>query len=172
MENLKKYINEINDFPKDGIVFKDINPIYKDPKIWREVMLPLQKLINRTKPNYIAGIESRGFITASALAFKNDTGFIAVRKPNKLPGKVIGINYKLEYGEDRLEVQADFFKHNSKIILIDDLLATGGTASAAGKLISEAGGKLIGYGFLVELTKLKGRENLDKKLIIKSVIKY
>ena len=114
MENLKKYINEINDFPKDGIVFKDINPIYKDPKIWREVMLPLQKLITRTKPNYIAGIESRGFITASALAFKNDTGFIPVRKPNKLPGKVIGINYKLEYGEDRLEVQADFFKHNSQ----------------------------------------------------------
>tara|TARA_B100000700_G_C14755239_1_gene719451 strand:+ start:10 stop:528 length:519 start_codon:yes stop_codon:yes gene_type:complete len=172
MENLKKYITEINNFPKDGIVFKDINPIYKEPKIWKKVMLPLQTLISTTKPDYIAGIESRGFITASALAFKNETGFIAIRKPNKLPGKVIGINYQLEYGTDRLEIQENLIRNNSKIIVIDDLLATGGTASAAGKLIKEAGGNLIGYGFLVELTKLGGRKNIDNKVLIKSVIKY
>ena len=172
MENLKKYISEIKDFPKEGIVFKDINPIYKDPKIWNELMLPLQKLLSVTKPDYIAGIESRGFITASALAFKNEIGFIPIRKPNKLPGKIIGINYKLEYGEDRLEIQEDVFNSNSKIIVIDDVLATGGTASAAGKLITKAGGNLIGFGFLVELLNLGGRKKLDSKLLFESVIKY
>tara|TARA_Y100001968_G_C19213186_1_gene645798 strand:- start:88 stop:606 length:519 start_codon:yes stop_codon:yes gene_type:complete len=172
MENLKKYISEIIDFPKEGIVFKDINPIYKQPKIWNEFMLPIERLLSDTKPDYIVGIESRGFITASALAFKNKIGFIPVRKPNKLPGKIIGINYKLEYGEDRLEIQEGLFEKDSKIIVIDDLLATGGTASAAGKLIKEAGGNLIGYAFLVELTKLSGRNNLDPKVYVKSVVKY
>ncbi|WP_269624848.1 adenine phosphoribosyltransferase [Prochlorococcus marinus] len=172
MENLKKYINEIKDFPKEGIIFKDINPIYKDPKRWNELMLPLQKLISISKPDYIAGIESRGFISASALAFKLELGFIPIRKPNKLPGRVIGINYKLEYGEDRLEIQQNSFEKESKIIVIDDLLATGGTASAAGKLITKAGGNLIGYAFLVELTKLNGRNNLDCKLLVESLIKY
>ena len=172
MEYLKKYIREVNDFPKEGIIFKDINPLYKDPKLWKDLVMPLQKLISTTKPDYIAGIESRGFITASALAFNHEIGFIAIRKPNKLPGKVIGINYQLEYGTDRLEIQQDIIKTNSKILVIDDLLATGGTASAAGKLIKEAGGKLIGYGFLVELTKLMGRNNLDKKVFVESSIKY
>ena len=172
MENLKKYISEIKDFPKEGIVFKDINPIYKDPKIWNELMLPLKKLLSDTKPDYIAGIESRGFITASALAFKYDIGFIPIRKPDKLPGKIIGINYKLEYGEDRLEIQEGSFEQDSKIIIIDDLLATGGTSSAAGKLIRKARGNLIGYGFLVELTKLGGRKYLNPKVYIESVVKY
>ena len=172
MENLKKYINEIKHFPRHGIVFKDINPIYKEPKIWNELMMPLVKLINTTKPDYIAGIESRGFISASALAFKLEVGFIPLRKPNKLPGKVIGVNYKLEYGEDRLEIQQNAIKEDSKIIVIDDLLATGGTAHAAGNLISKAGGDLIGYGFLVELTELKGRNKLDSNLIVESLIKY
>ena len=116
MENLKKYISEINDFPKEGIVFKDINPIYKEPTIWNQIMCPLQNLVSTTKPEYIAAIESRGFITGSALAFKNQIGFIAIRKPNKLPGKVIGLNYKLEYGEDRLEIQPDLVKKNSRIL--------------------------------------------------------
>jgi len=172
MENLKKHISEIIDFPKEGIVFKDINPIYKDPKLWSELMIPLQNLISDTQPDYIAAMESRGFISASALAFKNEIGFIPIRKPNKLPGKIIGVNYKLEYGEDRLEIQQNIFKENSRILIIDDLLATGGTASAAGKLIGEAGGKLIGYGFIVELTKLMGRKKLDNKIHFKSVIKY
>ena len=122
--------------------------------------------------SYIVGIEARGFITASALAFKNEIGFIPIRKPNKLPGKIISINYKLEYGEDRLEIQEGLFKKNSNIMIIDDLLATGGTASTAGKLIIEAGGNLVGYAFLVELTKLRGRKYLDHKVYIESVIKY
>tara|TARA_B100000965_G_scaffold376755_1_gene370300 strand:+ start:561 stop:1079 length:519 start_codon:yes stop_codon:yes gene_type:complete len=172
MEYLKKYIKEINDFPKPGIVFKDLNPLYRDPKIWNELMLPLKKLISRVKPDYIAGIESRGFISAASLAFNLSVGFIPIRKPNKLPGQVIGMDYKLEYGEDRLEIQQNIIEKDSKIIIIDDLLATGGTAGAAGRLITEAGGSLIGYAFLVELTELKGRKNLEYNLIVESLIKY
>ena len=172
MENFKEYIDEIKDFPKEGIVFKDINPIYREPKIWKELMFPLQKLISTVKPDYIAGIESRGFISASALAFNLDVGFIPIRKPNKLPGKVIGINYKLEYGEDRLEIQQNSIVKDNKVILVDDLLATGGTASAAGKLIREVGGNLIGYAFLVELTELQGRTKLDPNLFVESLLKY
>ena len=172
MEKFKRYISEIKDFPNKGIAFKDINPIYKEPNIWHELMSLLQKLVSASKPDYIAGIEARGFITASALAYSENIGFIPIRKTNKLPGKVIGVNYQLEYGLDRLEIQEDLFNKNSKILLIDDLLATGGTASAAGNLINKAGGMLIGYAFLVELTHLKGRYNLDDKLVIESVIKY
>ncbi len=172
MEHLKKYINEITDFPKEGIVFKDINPIYKDPKKWKEIMLPLQKLISDKNPNYIAGIESRGFISASVLAFELEVGFIPIRKTNKLPGKVVGVDYKLEYGEDRLEIQQGLIEKDSKVIIVDDLLATGGTASAAGKLISEAGCHLIGYAFLVEITELLGRSHLPNNVFIESLIKY
>ena len=140
--------------------------------IWKELMIPLQKLISTTKPDYLAGIESRGFISASALAFKLDVGFIPIRKPNKLPGNVVGVNYKLEYGVDRLEIQLNLIKKNSKIIIIDDLLATGGTACAAGKLIREAGGNLMGYAFIVELTELQGRKRLENNILVKSLIKY
>ena len=172
MENLKKHISEVINFPKEGIVYRDINPIYKEYKLWNELIIPLKKLVSSTKPDYIAGIESRGFITASVLAFKNEIGFIPIRKAHKLPGKVIGINYQLEYGEDRLEIQQNVFSRDSKIIVIDDLIATGGTASAAGKLITNAGGNLIGFGFLVELVNLGGRKKLDPKLLFESVIKY
>ena len=172
MDHLKKYIIEIDDFPKKGIVFKDLNPIYKEPKIWNELMLPLQKLISTEKPDYIAGIESRGFISASALAFNLEKGFITIRKPNKLPGEVISTNYKLEYGEDRLEIQQNIIEKDSKVLLFDDLLATGGTAGAAGNLIKKAGGNLIGYAFLIELTELKGRDNLDSNLFVETLIKY
>ena len=172
MEHFKNYINEIEDFPKEGILFKDINPIYKKPKIFNELMVPLEKLISTSKPDFIAGIESRGFISASALAFKLEVGFIPIRKPYKLPGKVFSVDYKLEYGEDRLEIQQNSIKKNSKIIIIDDLLATGGTAFAAGELITKAKANLIGYAFLIELTELKGRNKLDPNLFVKSLLKY
>ena len=172
MENFKAYINDIKDFPKEGIFFKDLNPIYKEAKVWKELMLPLQNLIYTTKPDYIAGIESRGFISASALAFSHDIGFIPIRKSNKLPGEVISVNYKLEYGQDRMEIQKNVFEKDKKIVIIDDLIATGGTARAAGQLIRKAQGNLIGYGFLVEITKLKGRQNLDENLFVESLIKY
>ena len=172
MDNLKKYIPVINDFPKKGISFMDINPIYREPNIWNKSMISLESFIINTKPDFIAGIESRGFIVGSALSYKLNKGFIPIRKPNKLPGKIIGLNYQLEYGQNRLEMQTEFNYKNKNILIIDDLLATGGTAEAAGKLIKNAGGNLIGYGFLIELTKLKGRNKLCSKLIIESAIKY
>ena len=162
MENLKKYITEIKDFPNEGIIFKDMNPIYKEPKIWKELMMPLNNLISTTKPDYIAGIESRGFISASALAFKHNVGFVPIRKPNKLPGKVIGINYKLEYGEDRLEIQEKLIEKGSKVIVIDDLLATGGTACAAAELINLSAAKVAGFTFIVSLDYLNPNKKLFK----------
>tara|TARA_Y100001968_G_scaffold31865_1_gene24527 strand:+ start:30915 stop:31433 length:519 start_codon:yes stop_codon:yes gene_type:complete len=172
MDKLKKHISEIKDFPKQGISFLDLNPIYREPNIWNQSMISLESFIINIEPDYIAGIESRGFIIGSALSYKLNKGFIPIRKPNKLPGKLIGLNYQLEYGEDRLEIQTDISYKNKNILVIDDLLATGGTAEAAGNLIQNAGGKLIGYAFLVELTKLKGRNKLCKKLMIESAIKY
>ena len=170
--DLKNHIQEFSDFPKKGILFRDINPILKNPKLWKEVNDRFSLICAKLKPDLIVGIESRGFIIGASIATSNQIGFIPIRKPNKLPGKVIGVNYKLEYGEDRLEVQKNSIEKNSKIIVIDDLLATGGTASAAGKLIRKAGGHLIGYAFLVELTELKGRKSLGSNLVVESLIKY
>tara|TARA_Y100001968_G_scaffold136799_1_gene124961 strand:- start:2914 stop:3432 length:519 start_codon:yes stop_codon:yes gene_type:complete len=172
MEKWKKYISEVHDFPQKGIIFKDLNPIYKNPKLWKELMLPIEKIIKDSEIDFIAGIESRGFISASALAYKLEKGFLPIRKSNKLPGKILGIDYQLEYGTDRLEIQADSIIENSNIIILDDLIATGGTASAAEKLIKDSGANLFGYYFLIELTKLKGREKLDQSLTIESLIKY
>ena len=170
---VKNKIEFYQDFPIEGVEYIDLNPIYKDPKA-RDILVEICiENIKNIEFDYLALIESRGFLIGSIIADKLSKGIILCRsKKDRLPGKIQTVKHKLEYGEDRLEVQADSFNHNSKIILIDDLLATGGTASAAGKLIGEAGGELIGYGFLVELTKLKGRKKLDNKLIIKSVIKY
>ena len=143
-----------------------------DPAIWREVVNKISVQAFNLKPDLILGIESRGFIAGASVATKIGKGFIPVRKKGKLPGNIISQDYNLEYGQDSLEIQTDLIKRKSKIMIIDDVLATGGTASAAGKLIKEAGGILLGYGFLVELTKLSGRKQLDSNLLIKSVIKY
>ena len=172
MEKFKKYISEICDFPQNGIIFKDLNPIYKQPKIWEDLMSPIEHHIKTSDIDFIAGIESRGFISASALAYKLEKGFIPIRKAKKLPGNIIGINYQLEYGNDRLEIQADKIYKNRNIIILDDLIATGGTAAAAGKLIKAAGGNLFGYYFLVELSQMKGRQKLDQTCSIESLVKY
>ena len=118
--NLTNYIKDIPNFPKKGILFRDISPLLKSPEGWGAAMRQLGLFCERLNPDLIVGIESRGFISASALAFKNEIGFIPIRKPNKLPGDVIGVNYKLEYGEDRLEIQQNSMEENSKIIVIDD----------------------------------------------------
>ena len=172
MDYLKQKIRTIPDFPKPGILFRDITTLLADPKAFNSVINMFVKHYQKEQIDLVVGIESRGFISASALAFKLELGFIPIRKPNKLPGNVKGINYKLEYGEDRLEIQQNSIEKDSKIILIDDLLATGGTAGAAGKLIREAGGNLIGYGFLVELTELNGRNKLETNSVVESIIKY
>ncbi len=170
--DLKELITETADFPKEGILFRDINPLLKDPNGWSQVMSELSEFTNQMKPDLIAGIESRGFIVGASLAAHQGIGFVPIRKKGKLPGKILGIEYDLEYGKDKLEVQANAFENKSKVLILDDLLATGGTASAASSLVKEAGGELVGLGFVVELRGLLGRKALPSGIPVKSLIAY
>ena len=169
--NLTDYIKDIPDFPKKGILFKDISPLLKSPEGWGEVMRRLGFFCERTTPDLIVGIESRGFIVGSALATQQRMGFIPVRKKGKLPGSVMGVDYTLDYGNDRLEIQSDALQGAPRVLLVDDLLATGGTVNAASKLIKKAGGQLVGCAFIIELSSLNGKENIPN-VPINSLIEY
>tara|TARA_R100000231_G_C5287870_1_gene153691 strand:- start:245 stop:772 length:528 start_codon:yes stop_codon:yes gene_type:complete len=173
--NLKDLVSDYSDFPKKGILFRDMFPILEDPVATSVVMSNLRDFIeelqkNNLKPDYIVGIESRGFLIGSALAAKEIIGFVPIRKKGKLPGDIIGINYSLEYGQDRLEIKSGVL-NNKKVLLVDDLLATGGTVKAASKLIQKAGGDLVGCAFIIELLGLNGRSNVPN-VPIKSLISY
>ena len=167
----KKLIDDYPDFPKKGILFRDVFPILKDPEYTDLMLDELSKFSDKLKPDYIVGIESRGFIIGTALSIKQKIGFIPIRKKGKLPGHVIGVNYSLEYGDDRLEMQYGVFEKGAKVLLVDDLLATGGTVKASSDLIKKIGGNLVGCAFLVELTDLNGRENIPN-VPIKSLVSY
>ena len=169
--NLTDYIKNIPNFPKKGILFRDISPLLKSPEGWGAAMRQLGLFCERVNPDLIVGIESRGFIVGSALATQQRMGFVPVRKKGKLPGKVLGVDYTLEYGKDRLEIQSDAFEGNPKVLLVDDLLATGGTVKAASKLIERGGGQLVGCQFIIELSSLKGRDNIPQ-VPINSLISY
>ena len=169
--NLTDYIKDIPDFPKKGILFRDISPLLKNPEGWGATMRQLGLFCERINPDLIVGIESRGFIVGSALATQQRMGFVPVRKKGKLPGDVLGVDYTLEYGKDRLEIQSDAFEGNPRVLLVDDLLATGGTVKAASQLIENAGGQLVGCQFIIELSSLKGRDNIPQ-VLINSLIRY
>ena len=169
--NLTDYIKDVPNFPKKGIIFKDICPLLKSPEAWTKVMTQLGLFCEETTPDLIVGIESRGFIVGSALATRQRLGFVPIRKSGKLPGNVLKADYTLEYGEDELEIQIDAFEGNPRVLLIDDLLATGGTVNASAKLIEKAGGQLVGCGFIIELNELNGRENVPN-VPIRSLIRY
>ena len=169
--NLTDYIKDIPDFPKKGILFRDISPLLKSPEGWSKVMTQLGLLCEELTPDLIVGIESRGFIVGSALATRQRLGFVPIRKSGKLPGNVLKADYTLEYGEDELEIQIDAFEGNPRVLLIDDLLATGGTVNASTELIEKAGGQLVGCGFIIELNELNGRENVPN-VPIRSLIRY
>ena len=169
--NLTDYIKDIPDFPKKGILFRDISPLLKSPEGWGLAMRKLGLFCERVNPDLIVGIESRGFIVGSALATQQRMGFVPVRKKGKLPGKVLGVDYTLEYGKDRLEIQTDALQGSPRVLLVDDLLATGGTVNASAKLIEKAGGQLVGCGFIIELNELNGRENVPN-VPIRSLIRY
>ena len=170
MMDLKNLISDYPDFPKKGILFRDISPILRSPAAMTLMVNQLGDFSDRLTPDYIVGIESRGFIIGTALAARQRMGFIPIRKQGKLPGKVIGVDYTLEYGKDRLEIQSDILK-KQKILLVDDLLATGGTVNAASKLIQKVGGRLVGCAFVVELAGLNGRSNIPG-VPITSLITY
>jgi len=159
--DLKQYIRTIPDFPRAGIMFRDITTLLENPVAYKAVLDDLEKYFKEKKVDKIAGIESRGFIFGAALADRLNTGFVLIRKSGKLPGGVHVESYDLEYGTDKLEMHKDSIKPDESVVLIDDLLATGGTISAAVKLIEQAKGVVAGIGFVIELDALKGREQLN-----------
>ena len=160
MTDLKKLIREVPDFPKPGILFYDITTLLKDKLGFRCVIDGLKNHYQNAAVDKVFGIEARGFIFAPALAYALGAGFVPVRKPKKLPADRVTVNYALEYGTDCLEVHRDAVEPGERILIVDDLLATGGTAAATTRLVEECGGKVIGAGFVVELTFLNGREKL------------
>jgi adenine phosphoribosyltransferase len=160
MEDLKKLIREIPDFPKPGILFYDITTLLKDPCGFRAVIDALKCHYRDARVDTVLGIEARGFIFAPALAYALGAGFVPVRKPKKLPAECVRVDYDLEYGTDSLEMHKDAIAEGHRVLIVDDLLATGGTARAAAKIVESVGGSVAGIGFVIELTFLKGRERL------------
>ena len=159
--DLKAHIRGIPDFPKPGILFYDISTLLRHGPAWKAAMGRLAEIIRPHKPDLLAGIESRGFLVAAPLALELGLGFVMLRKPRKLPGLTIGLNYALEYGTDRIEMQADAVEKGQKVVLLDDLLATGGTMAAGINLLRQAGAEVPCAAALIELTFLEGRKRID-----------
>lgn len=169
-DDLRKLIREVPDFPKPGILFYDISTLLAHPKAWRATVDRLAEAIGPHKPDILAGIESRGFLVAAPLAFALGCGFIMVRKSGKLPGATIPYTYDLEYGTDTIEIQADAVTPGQRLVLVDDLLATGGTMRAATELFRQVGGEVAAAACIIELTFLNGRDKLD--VPVTSLISY
>jgi len=159
--DLKEHIRGIPDFPKPGILFYDISTLLRDADAWQVAMGRMAKAVRAYQPDMLAGIESRGFLIAAPLALKLGCGFIMLRKRGKLPGDTVGLNYALEYGSDRIEVQSDAVERGQRIVVVDDLLATGGTMAAGIELLRRLGAVVPAGAALIELTFLKGRARLD-----------
>ena len=170
-QELKTLIRDIPDFPKKGIIFKDITPILKQPEALQIAVDEMAELLRDARPDQIVGIESRGFIFSPMLAYKLKAGFVPVRKPGKLPAPTIRTSYQLEYGENELEIHRDAIRSGTRVAVVDDLLATGGTAKAAIELVEKLGGEVVAVTFLVELAFLKGRGKLTG-YNVSSVIQY
>ena len=162
MEELKSFIRHVQDFPKKGIGFKDITTLLKEGNEFSRVIDLVCGNFSGKEIDLIAGIEARGFIFAGAVAYKMKKGMIPVRKPGKLPAETIKEEYQLEYGTDAVEMHADAVQNGSRILIVDDLLATGGTVRATCNLIEKAGGNIVGIAFLIELDFLKGREKFKE----------
>ena len=173
MIDLKKMIREVPDFPKPGILFYDITTVLKDPLGLHALICGLADHyeVRDRRPDVVVGIEARGFVFGPALAYRLGVGFVPVRKPKKLPAEHISVTYDLEYGTDSLELHKDAIQPGQRALIMDDLLATGGTASASVKLVEGLGGKVAGLAFIIELTFLKGRERL-KNYEVYSMLQY
>jgi len=171
MDDLKKLIREIPDYPKPGILFYDLTTLLQDPRGFHSLVDQLCNHYEGKKIDIVAGIEARGFIFAPALAYRLGAGFVPVRKPKKLPWKTTSITYQLEYGSDSLEIHKDAVSPGHRVLLCDDLLATGGTAAAAIGLIRQLGGEIAGAAFAVELNFLQGRAKLPG-IDVFSLLKY
>ena len=166
----KKLIRDVPNFPKPPIIFKDVTTVLKVPDYYRALIDDLVKAADEFDYNCVVGIEARGFIFAAPIAYASGASFVPIRKKGKLPAEVIREEYELEYGTDVIEIHKDAFDVTNKVLLVDDVLATGGTAKAAIDLIRKAGGEVVGALFFVELEFLKGREKLD--VPVKSLVVY
>jgi len=167
---IQRYIRDVPDFPKPGILFKDITPLLQSPEGLRETVQGLAKVVDPSSYELVVGIESRGFIFGTALAHHVGKGFVPIRKPGKLPWKTASESYQLEYGSDRIEIHLDAVKPGQSVLLIDDLLATGGTMEAALRLVRRLGAKPVACSFVIELGFLNGRSKLDTA--VHSLIQY
>jgi adenine phosphoribosyltransferase len=161
VDELKAKIRDVPDFPEPGIVFKDIMPLLADPSCLREAVDLLAEWAEPRKPDVILGAEARGFILGAALAYKLGCGFVAARRPGKLPWKTVSASYALEYGENALELQADAIANGARVLVHDDVLATGGTARAICDLARQLGGEIVGVEFVIELEFLDGKQHLE-----------
>jgi adenine phosphoribosyltransferase len=159
--DLRDRVRDVPDFPKPGIVFKDLMPLVADPAYFRETIDRLEELARPKRPDIILGAEARGFIFGGALADRLGCGFVPARKPGKLPWQTVEATYELEYGTDSLQVHADAIGQGTRVIVHDDVLATGGTAKAKTELVEQLGGEVVGLLFVVELAFLHGRDKLD-----------
>jgi len=169
--DLKQMIRIIPDFPKNGVLFKDITTLLKDGNAYVHMIDSLVELSRNLKPELIVGPEARGFVAGAPLAFALKAGFIPARKPGKLPSKVVTYEYKLEYGTDALEIHEDSIKPGQRVLIADDLLATGGTALSTVKLVEKLGGLVVGLVFVIELSYLDGRKMLDGYNVM-SLLRY
>jgi adenine phosphoribosyltransferase len=171
--DLKSLIRDIPDFPKPGILFRDITTLLRNPEGLRYMIDTLAQKCREAglSADYVVGMESRGFIVGPPLAYQLGAGFIPVRKPGKLPAAVHTVEYELEYGMDRLEVHQDAFNPGSRVLIVDDLIATGGTAGATAKLLQQIGCELVGFGFIIELRDLGGRQKLPDVPVV-TLIEY
>lgn len=169
---VKAKIRDIKDFPKPGIIFKDITTALKDAETLKKMVDFLYDNFKNDKIDYVVGLESRGFIFGMPVAYQLNSGFIPVRKPNKLPAKTLKESYALEYGTDTLEIHEDAFGKGDRVLIVDDLLATGGTAAAACNLVHKTGAEIVACAFVIELNDLKGRDKLPKDCKIVSMIEY
>jgi len=168
---LKELVRDIPDFPKKGIVFKDITPLLHNPASLKEIVDKTSDHYTGQKINVIVGAEARGFLIGPAVAIRLNAGFVPVRKPGKLPHETASMTYQLEYGTDTLEIHNDAIKPGDNVLMVDDLLATGGTMAACCKLVESLGGKIVGCAFIIELTFLQGRNLLSKHDVF-SLIQY
>ena len=159
--DLKDHIRSIPDFPKPGILFYDISTLLAHADAWQVALGRLAKIVGQYQPDILAGIESRGFLVAAPLASRLGLGFTMIRKKGKLPGDIVGHDYELEYGTDTIEIQSDAIEKGQRVVILDDLLATGGTLAASIELINKVGGKVAGTACIIELTFLNGRDRLN-----------
>ncbi len=171
MDFIKDAIRDVPDFPKKGILFRDITTAIKNPTVMKKMIDAIVDEFKDENIDYVAGIESRGFIFGMPVAYSLGVGFVPIRKPNKLPCETYSVEYELEYGTDRIEIHKDAIEKGKRVLVIDDLLATGGTAQAACKLVQKAG-VLAGVAFVIELKDLNGREKLPKDVKVLTLAKY